>query len=706
MLKVTNSNIIELTGIVKKFHDTKAVPPIRYDDYMRKALKDNLKMVKLSEPVQIKIPKSINYLLQRDFEPEEVITLTEYPLVEGIPFWTGESTKGVRINVGYQDGDSRLPCEILFSDTFIHGILVGATGMGKSVTLDAILYGILTQYPPWEVVVTMADAKIVSFKEYAGLDFPHIESIAATEDVDYLISVLEFKHAEMKKMNSVMVTSGTGASKIEDLRKFTGLCFPRNIIVIDEFQALFKGAGKKLPKLLGILDDFARLGRNTGYHLFLASQEIGGDLNKNMLNQIKIRMALGCSAAVSEQILGNDSARALKQKGRLLMNLEPTEANNRGYNSEFRVPYLAPDQKKMFNEVVKTLGELYKFKYPLNFYDENDVIYEHRFPEYIRTFPKNKNTIYLGEPCYFTKDEKKVLKVELKGKAQENFIILNHVESNQERFIKTFKENLAIHKDISHIVLYNDEDLYNATGLHELKGIKVEMRDTTNIYYESACSNVYFRRILCDVDAKAFTQKVSDETSEEVFNNLCKVDKTIDTVTNRARVFYILKELDTPGNKDYFGLGSLTKDNLTKSKNNLVYKILKTAVNYGFKDEQITRTKLPSNYVWILGLNKILGLGRDTKPKLQEQLKKVCQDSSLYNVRFILVTGTSAEMAFLKECARWVIMDETKSKDLRNVGAEDAYPKTLSKVLGVLYDKNIDECFKFKKLFLEGETLA
>ena len=53
-------------------------------------------------------------------------------------------------------------------------------------------------------------------------------------------------------------------------REATGLCLPRNIIIIDECQALFSNAGRKGASVEKLFDSFARLGRNTGYHLLLA----------------------------------------------------------------------------------------------------------------------------------------------------------------------------------------------------------------------------------------------------------------------------------------------------------------------------------------------------------------------------------------------------------------------------------------------------
>ena len=77
----------------------------------------------------------------------------------------------------------------------------------------------------------------------------------------------------------------------------------------------------------------------------------------------------------------------------------------------------------------------------------------------------------------------------------------------------------------------------------------------------------------------------------------------------------------------------------------------------------------------------------------------------MVNVHVIIVTSTCAEMSFLKECSNYVLLEQPRSRDISLIGASDTYPAEVSGVLAVLYDKNEDECFKFKKMFLRGELL-
>ena len=68
----------------------------------------------------------------------------------------------------------------------------------------------------------MSDAKIIEFKKY-GVDhiIPHIATIAATEDADFVISVLDKAYTEMNERAKVL--GNLGVSNLKSFRKKTGL---------------------------------------------------------------------------------------------------------------------------------------------------------------------------------------------------------------------------------------------------------------------------------------------------------------------------------------------------------------------------------------------------------------------------------------------------------------------------------------------------
>ena len=320
MIKVMEEDLQENHINYLQAYITSSSATFLEDGFIRKSFPKLEKMYNRVYPYDVKIPKSIVKLREGDFTPAKIIRITEPIKGSFSNIWFGDASDGVFLRCGYRDGDSRYICNQKLDDSDIHMVLGGSTGQGKSVTLNSIIYGMCLEYAPWEITLTLCDAKIVEFKSYAlQTPMPHIKNIAATGDADYLISVLQNLDKEMMILNSAFTKAGV--KNIKDFRKQTGLCLPQNIIVMDEFQTMFKFAGKKASLIEKILDDFARLGRNTGYHLLLASQEIGSEITPQTLGNIKVRAAVGCAAAVSEKILGNDAAKNnFGKKGRLLFN--------------------------------------------------------------------------------------------------------------------------------------------------------------------------------------------------------------------------------------------------------------------------------------------------------------------------------------------------------------------------------------------------
>ena len=196
MIKVYDNDIIAQTSCVGDALKHSKIGLISGDGFQCKAFPMLEAKVNRQYPYTVKIPRSLDVMLSGDFTPAKEITVKEP--IKG-PFsnmWFGDSTSGIKLLCGYINGDSRYIFDTELGDAVVHGIMVGATGQGKSVTLNAIIYNACTLYAPWEMHLTLSDAKIVEFKSIAQNNpMPQIETVAATGDVYYLLSVLEQKVA-------------------------------------------------------------------------------------------------------------------------------------------------------------------------------------------------------------------------------------------------------------------------------------------------------------------------------------------------------------------------------------------------------------------------------------------------------------------------------------------------------------------------------
>lgn len=663
--------------------------------------------MKRTYPYEVRIPRSIPEMLDGDFSPARVITI-EKP-IEG-PYsniWFGDSSKGIMLPCGYKNGDSRYVNDVELGDKYVHGIMAGATGQGKSVTLNAIIYGICMLYGPWDVHMTLSDPKIVEFKSIAmSHPMPHIETVAATEDVDYLLSILQQKEDEMVKINSVFTKASDvfheEIKKIEDFRKITGLSLPQNLLIFDEFQTMFKRAAKLAPIVVSVIDSFARLGRNTGYHLFLASQEVGTDIPAATLNNISMRAAMGCAANVSEMLLGNDGAvENLGRKGRLIFNLN-SQAGLKEDNSLVVVPLLTGSMSTEISDSLIQRGHELDVTPVLQFYDEQDVLFEKDYKKFVMGKDANWSTIYLGEPSFVMKDAEQCVRLEMDGRDTENICVLTPTNQNLKRYFKMFKYNIMRDTSVNNLAMiinpmFEDPE-FGAQELSDKFVIAENDWETSTVI--SVASNVLYKRILClKVDKQVFVNPQITENSDKIFYSIVEKGSKYDTEIFRSRCCYAINLLNT----DKLIMNGLKINN--DNKMNYIKQMFPMYEKCNSLDTKITIEKMDPVFVWMLGVDRLLGIGRDSKTKFVNELKKFLQDGQQANVRFLMFTQTFDEVTDLKSSFKWYVLDGIPSSEQQKIKCQDDYPEQVGKVLGVLYTSSGEKrgCVKFKKMFLDGE---
>lgn len=711
MIKVGDDDITTNHYLYINSYKTSASASFLEDKFIEKSFPKIEQLYKREYPYDILLPKSLDEMVKGDFSPERIIRITEP--IKGLysNIWFGDSSNGVFLRGGYIDGDSRKVCRQKLDDADIHMVLGGSTGQGKSVTLNALIFGLCLEYAPWEIALTLCDAKIVEFKSYAlQTPMPHIKNIAATGDVDYLLSVLESLNTEMMRLNSVFTKAGV--KNIKDFRKKTGLCLPQNIIVIDEFQTLFKMAGKKKNKVESILDSFARLGRNTGYHLLLASQELGSEISGSTLANIKVRAAVGCTGAISEKILGNDGAKNnFGKKGYLLFNTN-SEGHSKAENVLVRVPYMPDNQRLQIGEQIIATGDLFKYHRPLSFYDEEKTVEESEHLKYLKSFPLDNDSIILGEPSFVMEDDEKLVRLHFDRKDVENICVLTSGNKNVHRYFSMLRDNMQIHnRKEQHIVIAADS-VYSEDC--NAKTIATPRMYTDSKIFESDMMNIAFslidRRKLClQIDKVIFGGGTTyDAAFDKIFYSRFEKGSKFDTELNKLRSYVFDGLLKSDVNvHNMFPAERLKDDNYILEEINV---ILETFEIYNSISSQLKVEDMPPIFVWILGANKIIGLGRDSKSSNVTKLKKAMQDCTQLNIRFIVFTPTMEDIEDLLSGIRWFIIDSVQQREITKIKAQEDFPEQVAGVLGVLYDTlSADvshKCVKFKKMVLDGELIV
>lgn len=732
MVQIDNTSIIEQHEAFLHAYTSGASAPFVVSDYMglafpkleERAYSDRLKKMRKRTgedlqsvfPYQVLIPKSLDAMINGDFEPAKVITVKEPFKGPYSDIWFGDTTDGVAFRWGYLNGDSRKISDQALDDTTVHGFLGGATGQGKSVTLNSVLYGCCMEYPPWELTLTLSDAKIVEFKSIAlKHPMPHIDIIAATADADYMLSMLHVKHDEMIKRQSVFTTAakvfGHECKNIMQFRKITNLCMPRVVIVMDECTAMFQQAGsKKAAAIANELDSFARLGRNAGMHIFLASQEVSADLPQATMNNLTLRGAMGCPGAVSERILGNDEAvYNMGRKGHLLVNTKSNEKNNSAYNKFIRVPFLPDEQITAIADTAISLGKQLGVTPTLRFYDEEEKLYEDKYVALLNQYKARNDRILLGPPSFIMDGDVQMVQILLNGADMENICVFANATASKLRSFKMLNANMKRITNAEHIILCTDNIFGQEAGIDSLNPLlSFDSKSyEDNQFFEVARATIYRRALCVKADLRAFEDCTTSENVDKYFYQRFEKGSKYDTVLNRCRAKYYLGLAKSDAEiRNGLLLDSFRGEELDEKLLSTMEACIRMCEKSGCLETPITRESMSQAFFWLFGMERLIGVGRDSKTKNVESFKKLLQDGTPYNVRFVVFTSTFEELGSLYETFSAFLSEDLSSKQKTQIKAADDYPENLSKALMTLYNPHIQtegRVVKFKKLMLDGE---
>ena len=238
-------------------------------------------------------------------------------------WWRESADDGIKLDLGDRvtkplkdDGG-----EIALNDRTPNAMCMGATGAGKSMLINHILSGLITNYPPSALSMVLVDFKDVEFQCFADKStrlsrIPHASLLAGTKDGSFAIPVLGALNQELEERTELFAKAGV--RKIDEYNhrmREMGMderCLPRILVVFDEFQVPFADPEKRVVDL--IKDCMRRLikrGRYCGCHLLFVSQSARGGLPKDILDAFPLRMALRCSEEVSIDMIGSPAAAGL-----------------------------------------------------------------------------------------------------------------------------------------------------------------------------------------------------------------------------------------------------------------------------------------------------------------------------------------------------------------------------------------------------------
>ncbi|HZC77293.1 MAG TPA: FtsK/SpoIIIE domain-containing protein, partial [Ktedonobacterales bacterium] len=191
-----------------------------------------------------------------------------------------------------------------------HGLLIGATGSGKSELLRTIVTSMAMGHDPEVVSFLLADFKGgASFADLAGL--PHTAGMITNIESD--LTLVDRMRAslfgEQERRQKLLRQAGNldNIQQYWATRRLTPALdpMPHLLIVVDEFAELLT----MRPDFLDLFVAIGRVGRSLGMHLLLATQRLGEGRIQGLEGHLRYRICLRTfSAAESSAVIGTPDA--------------------------------------------------------------------------------------------------------------------------------------------------------------------------------------------------------------------------------------------------------------------------------------------------------------------------------------------------------------------------------------------------------------
>ena len=191
-----------------------------------------------------------------------------------------------------------------------HGVLVGATGSGKSELLRSLVAGLAATHSPEQLAFVLVDYKGgAAFAELSRL--PHVAGLITNLQRD--LSLVDRMHAALIGEQERRQTMLREAGNLDDIVSYQARRdadpsmppMPDLLVIVDEFAELLTAR----PEFIDLFVGLGRVGRSLGIHLLLSSQRLDEGRLRGLESHLRYRLCLRTFSAVeSKLVLGTQDA--------------------------------------------------------------------------------------------------------------------------------------------------------------------------------------------------------------------------------------------------------------------------------------------------------------------------------------------------------------------------------------------------------------
>ncbi|MEU4642897.1 type VII secretion protein EccCb [Micromonospora sp. NPDC023814] len=252
-----------------------------------------------------------------------------------------------------------------------HGLIVGATGSGKSELLRTLVTGLALTHSPELLNFVLIDFKGgAAFAPLAGL--PHVAGLITnlSDDVAMIDRVQAALMGEQQRRLQTLRAAGNIDSVREyQVRQAAGETGPDGkplqplpylLIIVDEFGELLSGR----PDMADLFVQIGRVGRSIGMHLLMATQRLEEGKLRGLDSHLSYRICLRTFSAQESRavIATTDAYRLPPIPGSAYLKVDES-VYQRLRVAHVSAPYLSSDQRAEPDRVATELA-LYQLRKP------------------------------------------------------------------------------------------------------------------------------------------------------------------------------------------------------------------------------------------------------------------------------------------------------------------------------------------------------
>ncbi len=194
-----------------------------------------------------------------------------------------------------------------------HGLLIGATGSGKSELLRTLVLGLAMTHSSETLNFVLVDFK--GGATFLGLDeLPHVSALITNlaDEATLVTRMQDALAGELNRRQEYLRSAGNYSSLLEhEKARLAGApldALPTLFVIVDEFSELLASN----PDFAELFVMIGRLGRSLGVHLLLASQRLEDGRMTKLESHLSYRIGLRTfSALESRSVIGVPDAHQL-----------------------------------------------------------------------------------------------------------------------------------------------------------------------------------------------------------------------------------------------------------------------------------------------------------------------------------------------------------------------------------------------------------